>query len=149
MGRHPARGGAAVEFALVLPLFMALVMGALDYGWFFYSSQVVTNASREAARSGTLVDPNGGGAQGTASTNAKTTGQAYMNSSGIGCPGGGNGCITVKFCPSPAPPITVVDCGTLPGNAVDVDITYDFKSLTGFMNVILPAKVHGHSIMRW
>jgi hypothetical protein len=50
--RHPEGGGAAVEFALVLPLFMALVMGALDYGYFFFSQQVVTNAAREGAGGG-------------------------------------------------------------------------------------------------
>jgi len=136
----------------VLPLFMALVMGALDYGWFFYSSQVVTNAAREAARAGTLVDPTIAGAVGAATTNAKLVGKAYMNSSGVTCAGGpgDDSCIAVTFCPnSLSPPSS--NCGALPGGSAAVDVVIDFntKSLTGFTSIILPPKVHGRSIMRW
>jgi Flp pilus assembly protein TadG len=45
-----------IEFALVLPMLLLLVMGFLDIGraFFYYSS--LTNASREGARSGMVMD---------------------------------------------------------------------------------------------
>ena len=39
-----------VEFALVLPLFLLLVMGIIDFGWLFYNYIAVENSARNAAR---------------------------------------------------------------------------------------------------
>ena len=44
------RGQAAVELALVLPLLLLVIFGAVEFGTAMYDKQVVTNASREAAR---------------------------------------------------------------------------------------------------
>jgi hypothetical protein len=47
-----------VEFALVLPLLIALVFGIIEFGVFFYNRAMLTNAAREAAREGSLFrDP--------------------------------------------------------------------------------------------
>lgn len=46
------KGGAAVEFVIVLPLLMVLVFGIADVGISLHNSQVITNASREGARAG-------------------------------------------------------------------------------------------------
>jgi Flp pilus assembly protein TadG len=46
------RGAAAVEFALVLPLLLLLVFGGIEFGLLMFNKQVITNASREAARAG-------------------------------------------------------------------------------------------------
>lgn len=43
-------GAAAVEFALVLPILMALVMGIIQFGWYFFVANTATGAAREAAR---------------------------------------------------------------------------------------------------
>ena len=43
-------GAAAVEMALVLPFLMVILMGIIEFGRVLYSQQVITNASREAAR---------------------------------------------------------------------------------------------------
>ena len=43
-------GAAAVEFALVLPLLVFLVLGGMDLGHRFYMQHLITNASREGAR---------------------------------------------------------------------------------------------------
>ena len=55
-------GAAAVEFALVLPLLIFLVLGGMDFGHRFYMQNIITNASREGARfaakyTGTNTDP--------------------------------------------------------------------------------------------
>jgi Flp pilus assembly protein TadG len=63
--RHPATlsiharaaraGGAAIEFALVLPVFLALLSGVLDFGWVFFQQTNLQAAVREGARSGAMT----------------------------------------------------------------------------------------------
>jgi len=45
-------GAALVEFAVVLPLLILLLVGIVEFGLLFYNKQVLTNASREGARAG-------------------------------------------------------------------------------------------------
>jgi len=52
-GLRAERGAVAVEFAILLPVFLLLVFGIMDFGHAFYIKQVVSNASREGARYGT------------------------------------------------------------------------------------------------
>ena len=49
------RGAAAVEFAIVLPLLVLLLFGAVEFGLLLYNQQVITNASREGARAGIVA----------------------------------------------------------------------------------------------
>ena len=44
------RGAATVEFALVLPVFVIIVFGMIDFGRAMMIGQIVQNASREGAR---------------------------------------------------------------------------------------------------
>ncbi len=46
------RGSTAVEFALILPILMALVFGMIDFGRLLYTQEVLNNAVREGARVG-------------------------------------------------------------------------------------------------
>ena len=43
-------GAAAVEFALILPILIFLVLGGMDLGHRYYMQHLITNASREGAR---------------------------------------------------------------------------------------------------
>ena len=52
--RKKRRGAAAVEFAVVAPIFLLLVMGMIEYGRMVMVQQVITNASREGARCAVL-----------------------------------------------------------------------------------------------
>jgi len=52
--RHQ-QGAQAVEFALVLPFFLVLLLLIIDFGFLVYNKAVITNASREAARAGTVL----------------------------------------------------------------------------------------------
>jgi Flp pilus assembly protein TadG len=54
VGSRQRRGAAAVEFALVAPLFFFLVLGMVEYGRMIMVQQVITNASREGARRAVL-----------------------------------------------------------------------------------------------
>ncbi|GAA2198747.1 TadE/TadG family type IV pilus assembly protein [Sinomonas flava] len=44
------RGAAAVEFALVLPVLILLLLGIVDYGRLFNAQQTLTYAARSGAR---------------------------------------------------------------------------------------------------
>ncbi len=52
--RKHRRGAAAVEFAVVAPIFLLLVFGMIEYGRMVMVQQVITNASREGARRAVL-----------------------------------------------------------------------------------------------
>ena len=48
--RRRRRGAALVEFAVVLPVFMMVVLGIVEFGRAMMCAQLVTNATREATR---------------------------------------------------------------------------------------------------
>ena len=48
--RRYRRGAAAVEFALVAPLFFAMIFGIVEAGRMLHVQQIMTNATREGAR---------------------------------------------------------------------------------------------------
>jgi Flp pilus assembly protein TadG len=45
-------GQALVEFALILPILIIIILGIADFGIALYDKAMVTNASREGARAG-------------------------------------------------------------------------------------------------
>jgi TadE-like protein len=71
MRMRPGRGGrdggaAAVEFALVLPVLMLLIMGIINYGLWFNDSLQLRQGIREAARQAVVLVPfSGTGCVGT------------------------------------------------------------------------------------
>jgi len=44
------KGQSAVEFALVLPLLLVLLLGIIEFGWFLNAKITITGAAREGAR---------------------------------------------------------------------------------------------------
>ena len=78
------RGSELVEMAIVLPIFILLIMGIMDFGFLFQRYEIVLNSAREGARlavtNGTLDEPDiqlrvqnyltNSGLPGTAVTNA-------------------------------------------------------------------------------
>lgn len=50
------RGANAIEFALTLPLFMAITMGMIEFGWYFSRVALVNTAIMDGCREGGLVD---------------------------------------------------------------------------------------------
>jgi Flp pilus assembly protein TadG len=51
------RGGAAVEFALLLPVLLTILFGIIEFGMIMYGREVVTNATREGTRAGIVQGP--------------------------------------------------------------------------------------------
>ncbi len=52
MWRRTEDGAAAVEFAILLPVFVLLVLGMIEFGLLIWRQEILTNASREGARAG-------------------------------------------------------------------------------------------------
>ncbi len=56
--RPKQRGAAAIEFALVLPLYLLAIDGVMEFSLVLYDQAIVLNAAREAVRAGIVVsDP--------------------------------------------------------------------------------------------
>ncbi|HAM26198.1 MAG TPA: pilus assembly protein TadE [Microbacteriaceae bacterium] len=109
------RGAAAVEFALVLPVLLLLIMGLIEFSLIFNSQISLTNAAREGARVMAIHnDP-------AAATSAAIAAAPSVNDPAIAA-----GDVTV----SPS------DCAA--GSTVTVTIHYSAKLLTGFFGVTLP-----------
>ena len=54
--RRRRRGAAAVEFALVAPLFVMFAFGIIEFGRAMMVQQIMTNATREGAREAALPE---------------------------------------------------------------------------------------------
>ena len=50
------KGQALVEFALVLPVLLVLVLGSIDVGWLLYAKISTASAAREVARAVAVLD---------------------------------------------------------------------------------------------
>lgn len=58
--RRARTGGSLLEFALLLPVFTALVLGTIDAGDFLYQRLALELALETGCRAGALVDPGQG-----------------------------------------------------------------------------------------
>ena len=109
--RRNRRGAAAVEFAIVAPVFFLLVFGMVEYGRMIMVQQVITNAAREGARVGVL--------DGSALSDVTTAVNNYLVASKI--PIGLSNEITV----TPNPPSSQTT-----GNPVTVTVSIPFNKVS-------------------
>lgn len=135
--RNRQLGVAAVEFALVLPLFLTMVLGAIDWGWFFYIDQLVTNCAREGARAGTLRPPPPTTASAVGANDAKSASEAFLLRVKLTSPD----VVTAYY--------TTVGVGASSSGAIQVDISYPVGSLTGFLSKLMPPNAKATAVMRW
>jgi Flp pilus assembly protein TadG len=132
--RNRQRGAAAVEFALLLPILIALSLGAIDWGYYFYVNQLVTNAAREGARAGTLQQPPPTGTQAAAQDAARQAATDFLRSVNLT----GATSVSANY-DNPG--------GTA---AISVSVSYTTGgSLTGFFTGVVPSRVMGVSTIRW
>ncbi len=116
------RGGAAIEFALILPVFVILLMTILEYGWLFYHRAALDSAANTGCRAGSLVDPGMGEANMTAVvTRVEDSTDTALTGLGIEC---GGRCRT-----------SVVAFGTGPARSIRCSLDFQFDPLVGaFLN---------------
>jgi len=106
--RNHRRGAAAVEFAVVAPIFVLLVFGMIEYGRMVMVQQLLTNASREGARQAVLDGATTAAVQATVTT--------YLSNSSVS-----GSTVTV----SPNPPSTAAN-----GDPVTVTVSIPFTSVS-------------------
>lgn len=111
-------GNAALEFALLLPVFAALLVGILDYGWLFYHHAALDSATSTGCRAGSLLDPGMGEADMAAvQSRGETATSDALTALGIDCDGR---CRT-----------TATAFGTNPARSLRCSLQFDFDPLVG------------------
>ena len=111
--RERQRGTAVVEFALILPILMGLLVGGIDASLAFYDKAVITNASREGARAGIV-------ARNPLLTDAqiRQVVNQYAQSA------------LVSFGSNPVPPQVLIQKGSLGGDStLQVTVSYTFQGI--------------------
>ena len=135
---NPPRGNAMMEFVLVLPLFLTLVLGVIDWGWYFSVREVAINATRQAARVGSVA-PNH--AQAISSATGAVTG--YLTSS-LGATYAASPTVSVVPCT-----LTAVNCISVTLAAYPTVPSRPTSSMSGLIAwTRVPATLTVHSEMR-
>jgi Flp pilus assembly protein TadG len=122
-GWRSERGAQLVEFALVLPVLLLIILGIAEFGLIFQRLEVVTNAAREGARIAVLPG------YGTADVQSRVA--AYMTAG------------RVPTTASPANPtvavanwtVTLPGGTTLAGKRVTVTYTHTFLFVQGLAGI--------------
>jgi Flp pilus assembly protein TadG len=92
LGHRSSRGQGLVEFGLVLPIFLAILIGMVDVGRAVWANNAVANAAREAAR---FASVHGGSCEDLTSTGCTSAyycpvgpavGTAAIPTAGASCP---------------------------------------------------------------
>jgi Flp pilus assembly protein TadG len=133
MRARSRRGIHAVEYALLMPVFLLLVVGCTEYSWLSYRHSALTSAADVGCRAGSLVDPGVGEADmdDVYSTAAEAMVDWY-DQHGPGCAGT---CST-----------SVAAVGSKPARSIRCIISIDYKPLTGL--VPTPDTVTATAVLR-
>lgn len=106
------RGAELVEFAMVMPFFLLLVAGIVDFARLFHSWEVTTNAAREGARVAVLPGYN---------VNDYAAARGRVTQYIAGSNADGTAVTQISLVPMPLTP------GLPPGSAVNVTVTYTYN----------------------
>ena len=115
--RLQERGAAAVEFALVVPILLMLLIGMVTGAFAVSDHLSITNAVREGARYGAAVDATSGGWATSVRDRVK---QTYFNAGGT--VSDSQICVQLVPAGSATPTYSAMggSCGTAPGNPADM-----------------------------
>jgi Flp pilus assembly protein TadG len=117
--RRSERGASAVEFALILPVLILLLLGLLEYGRVYNVQISLSNAAREGAR--TMAIHNDAGQARTAARSAAPSVNPALSSANV----------------------TVSPTTCAAGQTVTVTVHYDVALMTGFFGTNLPLTATG------
>ena len=119
-------GASALEFALTLPIVMAVLAGILEYGWYLFQSSNVVHALRDGTRIGVtvpLADAEG------PTTRAQAHARAVLDGLGVPCDDDGGCLVSAMIGPSG-------DISTL-----TMTISVDYTPIVGMLPT--PSQLHG------
>lgn len=141
-------GTAAVEFAVLLPLLIVLVLGIIEFGALYYNKAMITNASRVGARIGIVKTDDPWSVTKTKIENTidnylidQLSGKFVLVS--LGSPN-----LTTTKTISPDPPTGNYS----PGGTLTVAVTYHYTFLVipNFIaSIVGPIDITGQTVMRF
>lgn len=106
---HSRRGATAVEFALTMPILIAVLGGLLEYSWYLQSLAGVVHATREGVRYGATL-----AAKDSPEVEAEAHAAVVLKGLGVDC----SGAATCAFAG------TVASTGTLDALTLQTTVTY-------------------------
>ena len=116
--RRARRGANAVELALTMPVFVAVLGGVFDYTWYLYRQSALDSSTHLGCRVGSTIDPGEADAQlGVVETEATDAVVSAMSSAGIPCDGD---CV-----------VQIETFGVTPGRSLRCITQQDFTPLVG------------------
>ena len=126
LGRERAQ--SLVEFSLMIPLFLILVFGVIDFGMGLRAYITVAQATREGARFASIGNPagtftTGGSGECNGSTKTTTVGRVCATLGGLDLTKIGS--VSVTY-PS----------GNSPGNSVKVSASYNYQYITPLKRLV-------------
>lgn len=128
--RLPRRGANAIEFGLTLPVFFAMMMAIVDYGWWFGTQAGLNNAVSLGCREGSMMDSDVNDPLLVAQTDI--TSRAAPWCSGGGCT------------------INVVDAGwAIPEKALNCTASLNFTPLIGLVPTPSEVRVTSRYRLEW
>jgi Flp pilus assembly protein TadG len=126
--RRYRQGAAAVEFAVVAPVFFLMVLAMIEYGRMVMVQQIITNGAREGARSAVL--------------DGATTG-SVTSSVGTYCTNGGVKNVVVTVTPDPP-------SNAASGDPVTVKVSVPFSQVSWLPSPMYlgATTLHASAVMR-
>ena len=100
------RGASAVEFAVITPLFVALLFAVVEFGMVLYAKGMITHAAREGARYGVVYSTPRRDA-----VSIENEVKQYLNLSGL----------------TNEATVTVTGAGGNTGDILDVKVSYNYE----------------------
>lgn len=143
---RPERGAAAVEFALILPILMLIVMGIINYGDMLSVRQSVSQAASEGARAAAVeIDAT---KRDTAAASARDAAlKAQKQACNANCKVVVDDCADATGLASGAlPPGTNSAADTV--DCVWVKVEIDYRGLVPGFGVVLPDKLRYTAVAR-
>lgn len=118
-GLRDARGAAAVEFALIMPILLLLVFGIISYGYMLSFRQAISQAAAEGARAAAVAQRDA-----DQQPDALAAMNEALESYGVSCAGGaltrdGGGVGTCA--------VSIATCDGEPASVQCVTVTIDYN----------------------
>lgn len=119
MTSRPEQGAVAIEFALLAPVLIMLLLGIMEFGRAYNVQTILTNAARDGVRVMAIDDDQTAAV--TATVNAADTLSPELEDSDV----------TIAFQSIPSTTPAPTSCA--PGSQVTVTLNYSLNSMTGIV----------------
>lgn len=132
--RHSERGSSVLEFALVLPVLLALILGIAEFGTMYFVWTSIDKASTRGARIGVTGD---GYADGTRMNIIRTNVQEMTGK----LSGFGEADIHIRSYATPTTNIARENNPGLPCELLEVEVLFSYHPFTPVVGSLLPPTI--------